>query len=82
MPAHGDVRNQREETTYGACHTLVDARTGAEVYSGPMSSHTRTVCEKYCAVCGEWGEVRGILGLIEWGEEHRHEDVARAEATM
>ena len=72
MIKHGEVRNHREETEYGKSAELVDGRTGAIVYSGPMSSHTYTVQERYCAFCKSWIVIKGIMGILEFDFEHEH----------
>ena len=33
-------------------------------------SYDETVSERYCVPCGEWIEVRGVLGAIEWDAHH------------
>lgn len=81
-PKHGQERNRREETEYGKPTTLVNATTGAEIHSGPVSSHTRTVVERYCDGCGKWSEVKGVFGMIEWisvHDDHKMTDEADAE---
>ncbi len=69
-PRHSDERGHHDETDYGQSHTLVNATTGAPILTAPLSSHTRTVFEKFCAGCGQWVEVRGVFGMIEWLATH------------
>lgn len=67
---HGDERNRREETEYGKPVTLANATTGVAIATMPLSSHTRSVVEKYCAACEKWIEVKGVFGMITWIAEH------------
>lgn len=64
MPRHGEERSRRTETSDGPDQTMLDARTGQPVYSGPLFSRTETVSDKWCATCGDWREVRGIVGVL------------------
>lgn len=60
---HGTERGtRRQETTYGEGRTFTNATTGEVVYSGPISSHTQTVSERYCAWCADWKQAKGIIG--------------------
>jgi len=68
---HGDVRNHREETEYGQPVQLVGP-DGAVVYDGPLSSHTFTVEERYCASCREWIIIKGLMGILLFEFEHKH----------
>lgn len=67
---HGEERNRHDETEYGKPIKLVNLSTGATVFSGVGSSHTRTVIEKYCEGCSAWIEVRGVFGMLSWIAEH------------
>ena len=63
MPAHGEERDRRMETTYGRSveYTTAD---GQPVYSGPGSSMTQTVREVWCGTCQDWQTAKGIIGGI------------------
>lgn len=73
-PRHGDERNRREETEYGREVEYVNQTSGKTVWTGPGSSHTYTVVEKYCGSCELWVEVKGVTGKISWIAEHDEHD--------
>lgn len=60
---HGEERNRRVVTDHGPAADFRDARTGEQVYSGPLCSHTYSVSEAFCRNCG-WVERKGIVGHI------------------
>lgn len=64
-PKHGEERNRRRETTaIGENHALLDEQSGEIIYEGPLSWSTTTVSERWCEVCKEWVECRGIFAHI------------------
>jgi len=57
-PTHGDERNRgyRTETTYATWQTPQGPITV------PAHGQSYTVSERWCEVCGEWVEAKGIMG--------------------
>lgn len=69
---HGEVRNWREETTYSAGPECFDATTGESLGQIPGLSVTQSVSERWCAHCGVWVEVRGVMGALSFDINHEH----------
>lgn len=59
MPADGDVRNTRLETTHS---DTVDTTAGPMI----VSSFTQTVAECFCGSCGRWFPRKGIFDVLRW----------------
>lgn len=67
---HREERKRRFETRVG---DLVTYEMPGGSVSMPSGSVTESVCERWCARCGAWIEVRGVLGALAFEFEHRHE---------
>jgi len=71
---HGQERNRRTETDT----QFADFHTPQGTVTLPAVSHTRTVSEKWCDVCGCWVTSKGIIGALlctecgtPWKPEYR-----------
>jgi len=72
-PKHGAERNRHMKTIPGKLVEYLDSQ-GDVVYSGPLSSVTRSACERYCAHCDKWIPLEGVLGPITFMVEHDHKE--------
>jgi hypothetical protein len=63
-PRHGDMRGGRQQTTPGPAQVMYTTTTGQGVYPGPLWTKREYVCERFCAPCAQWYEVRGIVGVL------------------
>jgi hypothetical protein len=69
MPRHGEVRSWRMESERSSLEVVLP---GGEVASVPGGGTTDSVCEKFCATCDRWFEVRGAFGALCFWAEHDH----------
>jgi hypothetical protein len=59
-PAHGTERNRRQEREYDTVTYQIPGGETTIRYAAAIF----TISERYCEVCGDWVEAKGIMGAL------------------